>query len=192
MKPLFHLASFLESFALSSFLIYPHHESIWEIGGDVIDKSDILLEILDSRLIGETRNPEIEEKGKASGKTFDLCSKQVRPGLDKEVSLEKKAQNYHSVCVCFLNQERWHNNAFARDQKYCDKAEKDYCRGFGRSKYREKLCDKRIGRQGVCSLFRPKAALQKQWQLIKVTKIIFLLDTPGVYSTWKRISTSTQ
>ena len=36
----------------------------WEIVRDVIDKSDILLEILDSRFIDETRNPEIEDKVK--------------------------------------------------------------------------------------------------------------------------------
>ncbi|MBI5881377.1 GTPase, partial [archaeon] len=42
----------------------------WKLVNDVIREADILLEILDGRSIDETRNIEIEDKVKKSGKVL--------------------------------------------------------------------------------------------------------------------------
>ena len=46
--------------------------NFWKIVNDVIDKSDILLEVLDSRLPDMTRNAEVEGKVKRAGKKLVL------------------------------------------------------------------------------------------------------------------------
>ena len=45
-------------------------KNFWKIVNDVIQDSDVLLLLLDARLVKETRNKEIEEKVKKAGKTL--------------------------------------------------------------------------------------------------------------------------
>ncbi|MFA5887540.1 MAG: GTPase [Candidatus Nanoarchaeia archaeon] len=152
----------------------------WEIVRDVIDKSDILLEILDSRFIDETRNPEIEDKVKASGKTLIYVLNKCDL-VDKE-ALEKKHKTLTpSVFVSSI--KRYGITMLLHEiQKYCDKDKKKIIVGVlgypntGKSSVINAL-------SGRCAApVSPQSGFTKAMQLIKVTKIIFLLDTPGVYS----------
>lgn len=152
----------------------------WEIVRDVIDKSDILLEILDSRFIDETRNPEIEDKVKASGKTLIYVLNKCDL-VDKE-SLEKKHKTITpSVFVSSI--KRYGITMLLHEiQKYCDKDKKKIIVGVlgypntGKSSVINALAGR------ASAPVSPQSGFTKAMQLIKVTKIIFLLDTPGVYS----------
>ncbi len=66
--------------------------SYWKIVNRVIEKSDIILEVLDARLIDETRNPEVEERAKGKHKTLlyvinksDLADKKMLESAKKHL-----------------------------------------------------------------------------------------------------------
>tara|TARA_Y100000310_G_C20699883_1_gene828726 strand:+ start:2393 stop:3133 length:741 start_codon:yes stop_codon:yes gene_type:complete len=47
--------------------------SFWNIVNDVIEKADIIIEVLDARMIAQTRNIEVEQKVKEAKKTLLYC-----------------------------------------------------------------------------------------------------------------------
>ena len=61
--------------------------SFWNIVNKVIRESDILLEVLDARMVKETRNKEIEDKVKKSGKiliyVINKCDLVEKPTLER-------------------------------------------------------------------------------------------------------------
>ncbi|MDD4877754.1 MAG: 50S ribosome-binding GTPase [Candidatus Nanoarchaeia archaeon] len=171
--------------------------SFWDIVNKVIEQSDVLLEILDARFIDETRNPEIEDKVKKSGKqliyVFNKCD------LADTRVLEKKKKQFHP-CVFVSSIKRYGITMLLHEiQKHADKPAK-LSKFRGAETPREFRAKEKVivgvlgypntGKSSVinalsgrsAALVSPQSGFTKAMQLIKVTKSIFLLDTPGVYS----------
>jgi ribosome biogenesis GTPase A len=51
--------------------------SFWNIVNDVIERADIIIEVLDARMIPQTRNIEVEQKVKESRKTLLYCINKI-------------------------------------------------------------------------------------------------------------------
>ena len=76
--------------------------NFWRIVNDVIQQSDVLLEILDSRVPDMTRNIEVEQKVKYAGKKLilvlnksDLIGQQIAEKEKKQLS--KECPDFHIV-----------------------------------------------------------------------------------------------
>src|SRR3989344_4446071 len=81
-------------------------ESFWAVVDGVIAEADILLEIIDARAVKDTRNVEIEDKVKQSGKTLiyvmnkcDLANKDKLDELKKTLipSVFISCKTYHGI-----------------------------------------------------------------------------------------------
>lgn len=153
--------------------------NFWDIVNKVIEQSDILLEILDARFIDETRNPEIEDKVKKSGKqliyVFNKCD------LADTKALEKRKKQFHP-CVFVSSIKRYGITMLLHEiQKHSEKKEKVIVGVLGYPNTgKSSVINALSGRSAA--LVSPQSGFTKAMQLIKVSKQVFLLDTPGVYS----------
>ncbi|MDI6737655.1 MAG: 50S ribosome-binding GTPase [Nanoarchaeota archaeon] len=153
--------------------------SFWGIVNKVIEQSDIILEVLDARFIDETRNPEIEDKVKKSGKqliyVFNKCDLVDTKALEK-----RKKQLY--PCVFVSSIKRYGITMLLHEiQKRAEKKEKTIVGVLGYPNTgKSSVINALSGRSAA--LVSPQSGFTKAMQLIKVSKQIFLLDTPGVYS----------
>ncbi len=73
--------------------------SYWEVVGKIINKSDIILEILDARSFEESRNEEVEDKVKRRDKKLILVA-------NKADLISKKEQRKLKNCVYVSTKER--------------------------------------------------------------------------------------
>lgn len=153
--------------------------SFWKIVNDVIEKSDILLEILDARFIEETRNKELEDKIRAAGKKLIFVLNKC--DLVQKESIEKaKKQLKPAVFVSAI--KRYGITMLLHEiQKSSPNKEKVIVGIVGYPNTgKSSVINSLKGRSSAP--VSPQSGFTKAMQLIKVTGKIFLLDTPGVYS----------
>jgi hypothetical protein len=142
----------------------------------VIEKSDIVLMVIDARAVRESINPEIEEKIKAEGKKFLYIINKVDL-LEKEE--QKKIRLENSVQVS--SKLHWGNMRLLRKIKEISKGKPATVGvvGYpntGKSSIINALAGKKSA--GVS----PKSGYTKSIQKIKIAEGIYIIDTPGVFS----------
>lgn len=156
--------------------------SFWDIVNKVIDKSDIILEILDARMPDETRNREVEDKTKRQGKALiyvinksDLISKENAEKLKSNLnhSVFVSSTKHQGTTILLKEIIRIANMKFPDKEKI----------SVGVVGYPN------VGKSSVINALKGRASAPsssksgytKHEQLIKVTSRIYLIDTPGVF-----------
>lgn len=156
--------------------------SFWEIVNRVIEKSDIILEILDARLPEETRNREIEEKARKLGRSLiyvinksDLIEKKTAEDIKSKLkpSVFVSSIKHHGTTILL------HEIIKQAKTKYPEK-EKIIVGIVGYPNVgKSSVINALKGRSSAPSSSR--SGYTKHEQLIKVTNKIYLIDTPGVF-----------
>jgi len=151
----------------------------WKIVNEVIKESDIVLEILDSRFIEQTRNKEIEDKVRFENKQLiyvinksDLVDKEI---LDKKKKILKPA--------VFVSAMKHQGTSILLKTilQFVDKKKERVIVGV--------VGYPNTGKSSVINALKGRSSASvssigghtKSRQLIKITKQVYLMDTPGVY-----------
>jgi ribosome biogenesis GTPase A len=151
--------------------------TFWRHVNTVIRNSDIILEVLDARMINETRNREIEEKVKKSGKILlyvvnksDLC-------LKEEVEKTKKFLK-PSVFVSSID----HLGTTILKKKILElcKGEKTTVGVLGYPNVGKSSLINALSGKGAAKT-SSESGYTKGLQKVRVDRRILLLDTPGVF-----------
>ncbi len=140
---------------------------------EVIEKSDIIVEVLDARFADDTRNKEVEDKVKKSGKPLilalnkaDLVSKGFR---DKNPGLYVSSKR--DLGVTALKREIL--------SKLDLKKEKNIVGVVGYPNVgKSSVINALTGREAA--LTSPQSGFTKGMQLVKMKEGLYMLDTPGV------------
>ncbi len=157
--------------------------NFWRLVNDVIDKADILLIILDARLVDETRNLELEQKITAKGKPFILvlnkCDLTSKEYLDKK----KKELIKKELNAVFISSLQHLGTTMLRDKIFAAaKKKKDQRITVGVVGYPN------TGKSSVINALKgqksapasSQSGFTKAIQLVKADNRIYLIDTPGV------------
>lgn len=156
--------------------------SFWVIVNKVLEKSDIILEILDARLPEETRNSELEDKVRRSGKTIiyvinksDLISKESAEKIKSRLkpSIFISSVKHQGTTILLREISRFASLKFPKKERVT----------VGVVGYPN------VGKSSVINALKgrssapssSKSGYTKHEQLIRVTARIYLIDTPGVY-----------
>ncbi len=153
----------------------------WDIVNDVINEADIVLEVLDGRLVEKTRNKEIEDKVREKNKPLiyvinkcDLIDKQ-------EAERQKKKLR---PCVFVSATQRLGTtmllHEILRQSKGIEaKTDKILVGVLGYPNTgKSTVINSLIGRSSAQT--SPISGFTRSMQLIKLKKNIYLMDTPGV------------
>lgn len=156
--------------------------SFWVIVNKVLEKSDIILEVLDARLPEETRNMELEEKVRKSGKSIiyvlnksDLIPKAVAESIKSRLrpSVFVSSLKHHGTTILLHEISRLANSKYPGKERVT----------IGVVGYpnvgKSSVINALKGRSSAPSSSR--SGYTKHEQLIRVTGKIYLIDTPGVY-----------
>jgi len=149
----------------------------WKIVNNVIKEADILLEIIDARLINESRNKEIEDKVKRAGKVLIYVLNKC--DLVEKSELEK-AKRKLRPCV-FVSAKKYLGTGLLREE-ILKRAPKDKFK-VGVLGYPN------TGKSSIINALRgrgaaptsPISGFTRGIQLIKISKRMYLIDTPGVF-----------
>jgi hypothetical protein len=153
--------------------------NFWDLVNNVIRRSDVLLLVLDSRLIEETRNQEIEDKVKQTGKV--LIYVLTKCDLVEQDILEQKKKLFNP-CVFFSATNRL--GTLKLRERIMIEAKKSSIKGnivvgvlgypnVGKSSLINAMKGRRAAPIGALS------GITKSVQMIRSTSLCFL-DTPGV------------
>lgn len=163
--------------------------SFWRIVNEVIKESDILLEVVDSRLIEETRNPEIESKIFNAEKDLiivinkcDLVSKRYIEDYINQFEKDNADPKRKAFAVPVSAKERLGTTILRKAIMRTAKA-----RGKGKIIVGV-LGYPNTGKSSVINSLKgkhsakasPSAGYTKGKQLVRVSRKVFLIDTPGV------------
>ena len=150
---------------------------------EVIRISEIILEILDSRYIDETRNKEIEEEIKKQGKKiiFVLNKADLIDSEKLEKTLPKDLKPYVFVSAKTRKGSNNLRNKIKIESKRADIGEKKrvHIGVIGYPNSGKSSIINLITRRGVTGTSR-QAGYTKGMQKIKMSEGILILDTPGV------------
>ncbi|NQU78899.1 50S ribosome-binding GTPase [Candidatus Woesearchaeota archaeon] len=165
------------SFIKATLLIRYMTGSFWRVVNSVIEDADILLEVLDARLVNETRNKEIEEKVLRSGKVMIYVINKC--DLVEKKDLEK-AKRKLRPCLFVSATERLGTGLLRKEiMKHAPKGKfKVGVLGYPNT-----------GKSSVINALKGRASAStasisghtKGVQLIKISQYMYLLDTPGVF-----------
>jgi hypothetical protein len=152
--------------------------NFWKLVNGVIAKSDILLEVLDARMIDQTRNEELEDKIQKAGKqiifVINKCDLVNKDELEKEI---RKKKLFPSV---FISSTEYYGITMLRDKilRYAKREEVIVgVLGYPNTG-KSSLINTLNGRASVPVSM--KSGFTRSVQLIRTDKRISLLDTPGV------------
>ena len=156
--------------------------SFWRVVNEVIRDSDVILEVLDARFPEQTRNKEIEEKiAKCRNKKliFVLNKSDLLNVRFSEVKFDREPYVFVSA------KENLGTTKLRRLLSECvkDKPIIVGVLGFpntGKSSLINTLRHKKV------SLTSPNPGFTRGMQKIKISKDIYLMDTPGVFSYGER------
>ncbi len=150
---------------------------------EVIGISEVILEILDSRYIEETRNKEIEEEIKKQGKKiiFVLNKADLIDSEKLEKTLPKDLKPYVFVSAKTRKGSNNLRNKIKIESKRADIGEKKrvHIGVIGYPNSGKSSIINLITRRGVTGTSR-QAGYTKGMQKIKMSEGILILDTPGV------------
>ncbi len=153
----------------------------WDIVNDVIKETDIVLEILDGRLVDQTRNKEIEDKIKKLNKPLiyvinkcDLVDKEEAERQKKRLnpSVFVSATKKFGTTILLHEILRQARNVGARTDRILVGV-----LGYPNTG-KSSVINALAGRSSAKT--SPLSGFTKSMQLIKLTKNIYLMDTPGV------------
>ena len=151
--------------------------TFWRHVNSVIKNSNIILEVLDARMIRETRNPEIESKVKKSGKILlyvvnksDLCSKE-------EVEKTKK---FLKPSVFVSSIDRLGTTILKKKILELSKGESTVVGVLGYPNVGKSSLINALSGKGAAKT-SSESGYTKGLQKVKVDRRIMLLDTPGVF-----------
>lgn len=151
--------------------------SFWGIVNDVIERSDIILEVLDARFIDQTRNREIEDKVSNSGKKLIFVLNKCDL-VDRSIVEAKKKELKPSVFVS--STKRLGTTMLLHMISKYSQGKKVIVGVLGYPNTgKSSVINALKGRSGAS--VSPESGHTKALQLIRVNKNIALLDTPGVY-----------
>ena len=156
-------------------------KNFWKVVNKVIDEADILLLLLDARLVEKTRNKEIEDKVKKAGKTLIFVV--TKSDLVEKTDAEKYKKQL-KPCV-FVSAIKHHGTTMLRERILIEasKAKIPYkmikvgVLGYpnvGKSTLINALSGRKAARTSIISGYT--TGVQK----VKADNRIMLLDTPGV------------
>ena len=152
-----------------------YKNKFWKVVNGVIEKSDIILEVLDARFVELSRNREIEEK--CEGKKFVFVLNKADLVNKKELEGWKRKLKH----VVFVSATKRLGTSILK-RKIIELAKgKNVTIGVlgypntGKSSVINAIC----GRKKAST--SPMSGHTKGKQLLRMAKGIFLLDTPGVY-----------
>lgn len=148
----------------------------WRIVNEVIKESDIVLEILDARMINETRNIEIEEKVKEQNKILifvinkcDLAEQEAMKRIKLMPSVYVSSTKRYGITKLL--------HLILRHMPKKDKVIVGVV-GYPNTG-KSSVINALKGRSSAPTA--PISGYTKAKQLIKVTSQVYLMDTPGVY-----------
>lgn len=168
-----------------------HIYSVPALVNKIIYEADIILEILDSRFIEKTRNAEIEKKVKSLGKTLVyVLNKADLVDIEKvktNVELENLKPN-----VFFSYKDRKSSAILKRLIKIeASRLKKDIV-NIGIVGYpntgKSSLINLLVGRKAART--SSEAGYTKGIQKIKISKGIYLIDTPGIIPLYEKSQTN--
>lgn len=153
--------------------------NFWNIVNEVIDKSDVLLEILDSRLPELTRNKEVEEKVKNKGKKLILVLNKVDL-IGQEKAEQEKRRLSGIFPIVFVSAKEHHGTKLLREAILKAGNKQEVLVGV--------LGYPNTGKSSVINVLKGRHAAStsshaghtRALQKIRVTNRIVMLDTPGV------------
>lgn len=170
-----------------------HRKSVYDVVLPVISQSDIILEILDSRYIEETRNPELEEKIREKGKKIIYILNKVDLVSLQELHKKIELNNIKPYVLFSCPQRRGLTNLRNRIKIEAKRILKDKRVDLSSSRYAHLayvgvIGYPNTGKSSVINLLMgkgvaptsPIAGFTKGMQKLKLTEDIMLLDTPGI------------
>src|SRR3989338_7112038 len=148
----------------------------WELVYEVLYKSDIILEILDSRIIDETRNKTIEYKIQQLNKPIIYVINKCDL-VKKELLDAKKKELEH--CVYVSSKERDGTTMLKNKILSLGKKDKIHVGVVGYPNTGKSSIINALAGANKAST-SPQSGHTKGIQLVKASNRIYLLDTPGV------------
>jgi hypothetical protein len=151
--------------------------SFWKIVNEVIKQSDVVLEVLDARLIDETRNSEIEEKIEKEGKKLVHVVNKIDL-IDKDSIKEKLKELSNPV---FISSKERLGTTILKNKIMQIAGKEKVTVGVvgypntGKSSVINALAGSKKARTS------PSAGFTRGIQKVKASDRIILLDTPGVF-----------
>ncbi|PIN78790.1 GTPase [Candidatus Woesearchaeota archaeon CG10_big_fil_rev_8_21_14_0_10_34_8] len=153
--------------------------NFWRIVNAVIDKSDVLLEILDARLPYLTRNKEVEEKVGMTGKKLILVLNKADL-IDQKTAEKYKKELSKEYPVVFVSSTEHHGTKMLREKILIACKKESIVVGV--------LGYPNTGKSSVINVLkgRKSASTSSQsghtrgLQKIRITNRILMLDSPGV------------
>jgi len=170
---------------------HKHKSYVHSIINRVIEEADIILEILDSRFIEKTRNSKIEKSVEKLGKVIIyVFNKSDLVNINKiklEIKLEKLKPN-----LFFSSKEKSGYVNLRRLIKIESKKLKQESVNIGVMGYpntgKSSLINSLTGKSAVKT--SSEAGYTKGMQKIKLSKRLYLIDTPGIIPILEKSSTS--
>jgi len=153
--------------------------NFWKIVNDVIQESDVLLEVLDSRLAAMTRNAEVEKKVEKAGKKLILVlNKADLIGQKHAEQLKKELKEEYPVV--FVSSTEHHGTKLLREKILSVGSKEEIIVGV--------LGYPNTGKSSVINVLKGRKAAStstlsghtRAVQKIRITNRIMMLDTPGV------------
>ncbi|HLD56817.1 MAG TPA: GTPase [archaeon] len=156
-------------------------KTYWDIVNDVIKESDIVLQVLDGRLVEETRNKEIEDKIRRLRKPLIYVINKCDL-IDKDEAERQKKRLRPSVFVSAtkkLGTTMLLHEILRQAKDVGARTDKILVGVLGYPNTgKSSVINSLAGRSSAKS--SPISGFTKAMQLIKLTKNIYLMDTPGV------------
>jgi len=151
--------------------------NFWKVVNDVIKEADILLEVLDARMVEDSRNKEIEEKVTKSGKPLVYVINKC--DMVEKTQLEKYKREL-KPCVFVSATSHLGTNFLRRAiMRYAPKGKfKVGVLGYPNTG-KSSLINALKGKGSAPTA--PISGYTKGVQLIRVSERMYLLDSPGVF-----------
>jgi hypothetical protein len=151
-------------------------KNFWKVVNEVIKESDIILEVLDSRMVNKTRNKEIEDKVRQENKTLIYVLNKCDLADTEKL---KKIRLRPSVFVS--SQKRYGITKLLHLILRYAKKEKNIVGVVGYPNTgKSSIINALKGRSSAST--SPISGHTKGKQIVKITNKVYILDSPGVFS----------